>query len=52
MGRGFPLPIGPGFCKSFAVGVMASVHGRLLRTTKGIEWTKREIDEKGLTRHG
>ena len=41
------MPIGPGSRKPFAVTEMVSGSERLLRPTKGIEWSKREIGERG-----
>ena len=41
------MPIGPGSRKPFEVAAMASGHERLLRSTKGIEWSKWEIGERG-----
>lgn len=41
------MPIGPGSRKPLAVAAMASGYERLLRTIKGIEWSKCEIGERG-----
>ena len=41
------MPIGPGSRKPFAAGAMASGCERLLCPTKGIEWSKWEIGERG-----
>ena len=43
------MPIGPGSRKPFAVTEMVSGSERLLRPTKGIEWSKRSIDGRGPT---
>ena len=41
------MPIGPGSRKPLAVAAMTSGHECLLRPTKGIEWSKCEIGERG-----
>ena len=43
------MPIGLGSRKPLAVAAMASGYERLLRPTKGIEWSKCEIDGRGPT---
>lgn len=41
------MPIGPWSRKPLAMAAMTSGHERLLRPTKGIEWSKCEIGERG-----